>query len=265
MDLLPEIFRDSIFQSMILSPIMGLIFAALFAGLNKRPASTAPATILRTKEIYVTKVIERRGREANDGDEGVAILAGAVIGLFFLVWKYSIYVDAIHYYIGFFLVTAISFSICSMILSYWKGQFTSDEWWFYIISPFLILLFCIFLLSLAGSSFSPKITEIASEKNLVEFFTSGLTEYGRVFVIAHVAGIVFMCLASLFATLALLHYLSLMNQRSAGPVSTVWFYLTKAASLFSKRGWLVTSFVFLILALVGIHPSGAAYWITEIR
>ena len=41
MDLLPEIFRDSIFQSMILSPIMGLIFAALFAGLNKRPASEA--------------------------------------------------------------------------------------------------------------------------------------------------------------------------------------------------------------------------------
>lgn len=122
-----DLFNNSIMQSMFFGPIMGIVFASIFAGLTKQPSTEVPKTIFQTKEIYIHKIIEHR-RYKNNTDDGAGVLILAGMGIFFIVWKYSIYVNMIHYYIEMGLITALSFSIVTTLISYFKGQFTSNEW-----------------------------------------------------------------------------------------------------------------------------------------
>lgn len=249
-------------QSMIFGPIMGVVFAALFAGLTERPTSQSPVTVVQTHEVYVTRVIDRKGGRSSS-EEGGGILVAAGLGLLFVLWKYAIYVNEIQQIIGFSLLTALCFSATAIFLSYFKGQFTSEEWWVYLVSPLLLLVGCMYLLNLAHTSFDPELTKIALQNNLWQFYTKSLTEYGRNFMLAHVAGVIVLCLVILFSFMALLHYLSLMNQRSAGVMSGLWFFITRATTFFSGKAWLVASAVLIILSYIGIEPSAGASWLTK--
>lgn len=261
MDILAELFQDSIMQSMIFGPIMGVLFAALFAGLTERPAAQVPVTVVQTKHVYVTRVIQRCGGRSNS-EEGGGIFVAVGIAMLFVLWKYAIYVNEIHHYIGMVLLTALSFGAVAVIVSFLKGQLTSEEWWIYLVSPLVFLSGCVYLLDLAHSTFDPQITEIALQNNLWQFYTKALSDYGRNFMLVHVSGIVVLCLVISFSFLALLHYLSLMNQRSAGAMANVWFVLARVTMFFSGRAWLVVSGVLLVVAYIGIDPKAAALWLT---
>lgn len=183
--------------------------------------------------------------------------------MLFILWKYAIYVNEIHYYIGAVLFTTLSFGVAAIIVAYLKGQFTSEEWWFYLVSPLILLSGCVYLLDLAHSTFDPQITEVALQNNLWQFYAKALSEYGRNFMLAHVSGVVVLCLVIVFSFLALLHYLALMNQRSAGAMASVWFFLAKITMFFSGRAWLIVSGALLIISYMGIEPKAAASWLTK--
>ena len=262
MEFISELFINPIMQSMILGPIMGVVFAALFAGLTKSPTNQAPITVVQTREVYVTRVVERQGQRSNS-EEGGGILVAAGFVLLFVLWKYAIYVNEIHQIIGFALLTVLSFSATAIFLSYLKGQFTSEEWWVYLISPLILLVGCLYLLNLAHSTFDPEITKLALQTNLWDFYTKSLTDFGRNFMIAHVGGVITLCLVILFSFMALLHYLSLMNQRSAGAMSGLWFFITKATMFFSGKAWLVAATILIIFSYIGIEPKAGASWLTK--
>lgn len=262
MEFISELFNNPIMQSMVLGPIMGIVFAALFAGFTERPSNHVPVTVVQTREVYVTRIIDRRGGRSNS-DEGGEILVVAGFGLLFVLWKYAIYVNEIHQLIGFGLLTALSFSVTAIFLSYLKGQFTSEEWWVYLASPLLLLVGCMYLLNLAHTSFDPEITKMALQENLWQFYTKSLTEFGRNFMLTHVAGVIVLCLVILFSFMALLHYLSLMNQRSAGAMSGFWFFITRATMFFSGGAWLVAAAILIILSYICIEPNAGASWLTE--
>ena len=263
MELISEIFNNPIMQSMILGPIMGVVFAALFAGLTQSPTSQAPMSVLQTQEVYITRVVEHRGQRS-DSEAGWVILIAAGIALLFVLWKYAIYVNEIHQIIGFCLLTVLSFSATAIFLSYLKGQFTSEEWGVYLVSPLLLLVGCWYLLDRAHSTFDPEITKLALQNNLWNFYAKSLTDFGRNFMFAHVVGVIILCLVILFSFMALLHYLSLMNQRSAGAMSGLWFFITRATMFFSGKSWLVASTLLIILAYIGIEPKAGASWLTKI-
>jgi hypothetical protein len=262
MELMSELFNNPIMQSMVLGPIMGVVVAAIFAGFTERPTRLVPVTVVQTREVYVTRVIERRVRRSNS-QEGGGVLVIAGFGLLFVLWKYAIYVNEIHQVIGISLLTALSFSATAIFLSYLKGQFTSEEWWIYLVSPLLLLVGCMYLLNLAHTSFDPEITKLALQNNPWQFYTRSLSEFGRNFMLAHVAGIVVLCLVIVFSCMALLHYLSLMNQRSAGVLAGLWFYIAKATMLFSGKAWLVIAGVLIVLAFIGIEPTAGALWLMK--
>lgn len=261
MELTLELFSNPIMQSMILGPIMGVVIAALFAGLNQSPTRQVPITVVHTHEVYVTRAVERRGQRSNS-DEGGRILFAAGFALLFVLWKYAIYINEIHQFIGFGLLTVLSFSATAIFLSYLKGQFTSEEWWVYLVSPLLLLLGCLYLLNLAHSTFDPEITKLALQNNLWQFYTKSLTDYGRNFMFAHLGGVIVLCLVILFSFMALLHYLSLMNQRSTGAMSGIWYFITRATMFFSGKAWLVAATILFILAYIGIEPKAGASWLT---
>lgn len=264
MEILADLFRDSVMQSMILGPIMGVVFAALFAGFTAPPTKQAPITVVQTKHVYVTRVIERRGGRS-DSEEGGGILFAVGIAMLFVLWKYAILVNEIHYYIGVVLLTAMSFGAASVLVAYLKGQFTSEEWWVYLVSPLILLSGCVYLLDLAHSTFDPRITEVALQNNLWQFYTKALSEYGRNFMLAHVFGVIVLCLVIVFSFMALLHYLALMNQRSGGAMASVWFVFARLTMFFSGRTWLIVSGMLLVIAYIGIEPKAAASWLTNAR
>ncbi len=115
MEIFSEILNNSLVQAMILGPIMGVVFGVLFAGLTQSPSPNAPLTVIHTREVYVTRVIEHRTKDQrrNSDEDAMPILVIFGIGLLFIIWKYAILVNAIHFYIAVALLTVLSFSITS--------------------------------------------------------------------------------------------------------------------------------------------------------
>ncbi|MGZ5051063.1 MAG: hypothetical protein ACXWAS_08425 [Methylobacter sp.] len=264
MEMFSEVINNSLFQAVVLGPIMGIVFGALLAGLTKSPSPDAPATVIRTKEIYVTRIIKRRGqRRKSSNDDAMPTFIALAIGLIFIIWKYAILVEEIQFYIATTLLTALSFSVTAVFISFLKGQFTSEEWWVYIISPVIILCACMFLLNLAHTSFDPKITQGALANTFFQFYTKWLSDYGRSFMIFHVLGVVILYAVILLTSLALLHYLSLMNQRSNGSMQNFWSFLVRITIFFSGRSWLVLTSVFLVLSYLAIEPTFLPMWVTK--
>lgn len=262
MDVVSEFINNPLMQSLLLGPLMGVVFAALFSGLNKSPEPQAPATVIQTRTIYVTKVVERR-QTSNQSDDGMGLLIAVGIALLFVIWKYAIYFDTIQYYLASLILTVLSFSSTTILISLVKGQYTSSEWWLYTVGPLMSLCISIYLLNLAKISFDPSIQQGALDNTFLTFYTDWLSEYGRNFMFAHVGGVVILALAVILTAFSLIHYLSLMNQRSSGMMHGLWFFLTKSTSFFSGKFWVVFIAFLLVAAYALINPDLVATWMTK--
>ncbi|MGU5762038.1 hypothetical protein [Aeromonas hydrophila] len=258
MDVIISAFNDPIFQSMVIGPIMGIVFGAIFSGLTEKPQSTTPVTVVQTKNIYVTHV--KSSSTNTQSDEGLGMLF--LLGFGFIVWKYAIYVNQIHYYMSFALLFAITFSMTSILMAFLKGQITSRDWIFHLISPSVLLCGCLYLFNLAHSSFDPEISKLASEYSLWSFYFKALSDYGRYFVLMHVLGVGILFVVVLFIFLSQLHIISLMNQRSYGIMQPLWLKLTGLTYSFSGKGWLIFSLVLLAISYILINPNYAATWLS---
>jgi hypothetical protein len=262
MDVVSEFINNPLIQSLLLGPLMGVFFAALFSGLTKSPEPQAPATVVQTRTIYITKVIEKR-RTPNESDDSIWLIIVGIIALLFVIWKYAIYFDTIQYYLGSLILTVLSFSATTILISLVKGHYTSSDWWIYTAGPLLSLCVSIYLLNLAKISFDPSLQQGALNNSFWTFYKDGLNGYGRNFMFTHVAGVVILASAVLLTAFSLIHYLSLMNQRSSGIMQGLWFFLTKATSFFSGKIWVVFIMLLLIAAYSLINPDLVATWMTR--
>lgn len=261
MDFFLEIINNSLMQSLVLGPLMGVVFAAVFSGLTKSPAAEAPSTIVQTKRVYTTKVVERRS-SSNNSDDGMGFLVVVGVALLFVIWKYAIYFDAIHHYLTVAILTISSFSLTTILISFLKGHYTSSEWWVYTLGPLLALVVCAFLLNLARESFDPAIQEGALNNTLWTFYKEWLSDYGRNFMFAHVGGFVLLAFVVLLVALSLIYYLALMNQRSGGAAQGLWIFLARVTSFFSGKFWLFLIAFLLVLSYLGLNPELAAMWLS---
>ncbi|MCY9845750.1 hypothetical protein [Vibrio caribbeanicus] len=262
MDLVSEFIHNPLMQSLFLGPLMGVLFAALFSGFNSSPEPEAPATVVQTRTIYITKVIDKR-QSSKRSDDGMSLLIIGGIALIFVIWKYAIYFNTILYYLNSSILTVLSFSVTTILISLIKGQYTSNEWWLYTLVPLLFLFISLYLLNLAKVSFDPAIQQGALNNNLWEFYTDWLDAYGRNFMLAHVGGVAILALAVLFTAFLLIHYLSLMNQRSSGMMHKLWFFLAKHTSFFAGKSCAIFISFLLATAYVLINPELAATWMTN--
>lgn len=251
---------NSLTQSLILSPVMGVLFGALFSGLTKSPELNSPRTIIKTREVYRERVIYRnsRNRGSSKGNEGIVGLAA--FGLMMAIWQYAIWAIEVQHYIEYSILSVLSFSITTALISIYKGHFTSQEWWFYVIFPMVFLCFAMHLLSEASSRFDPSLTTLAKDTNWIQFYIQSLTGYGRSFMISHVIGIVTLA-GLILTTIILIHYLSLMNQRTASSVQVFWTFLVGITGIFSGRKGIVVSSVLAIISFLLINEH-IARWTT---
>ncbi|KEQ11261.1 hypothetical protein GZ77_26265 [Endozoicomonas montiporae] len=252
-------------QGLVLSPLIGALLGVLFSGLSSSPSQTVPVTIIKTREVYREKVIKEysgeRPKRQSDNDDGLGWLCLLCLGALFILWKYAIHAEQIQYYIGSSILTILSFSVVTMMISYFKGHFTSQEWWLYTVAPVGILMACVYVLNLAKNSFDSRITEVAMNNSFMGFYLEDLSDYGKVYMLVHVFGVVFLVIVVALTGLSLLFYLSLMNQRSYSSIQRFWRWMARITSFFSGSGWLVLAIICLVLSYLGIHPNMAAAWI----
>ncbi|WP_223455600.1 MULTISPECIES: hypothetical protein [unclassified Pseudomonas] len=262
-----QIFMDLVtnanLQAWIWGPLMGVLCGVLFAGITNPPTVNAPITVIQTKRTYITNVTTKGGTSAAPARDGILpIFFVLAIGLMFLVWKYAIYVELIHYYLWVLLSTLLAFSITTALVSLIKGQFTSGSWAVYIAAPIFILAGCGGLIGLAKSSFDPDLTALASNHTFREFYMDSLSDYGRSLMMSQVFGMCVTLLVMVFTGVALLHYLALMNQRSYGPLHGFWLFLTRITIFFSGKSWLFVMACGLLLAYLLIEPASIPLWVT---
>ncbi|HAS6319067.1 TPA: hypothetical protein I7235_01700 [Vibrio vulnificus] len=259
---LTELLNDSIMQSMLLGPLMGVIFAAIFSGLSSAPVKGTSMTVVITKEKYHERIIEnRRGSGSNrSGDDATGILGIAVFALCFSVWKYATIYDLVLTWLAMAIFTIFAFSVTTIAVSVVKGQYTSSDWWFYTLAPLVYLSACLFLVDLAYSSFDPRVQEIANETNVIQFYVHKLTDYGRKFMLLQLIGLCCLVLTLILSALIQIHYLSLLNIRGYGKGDFFWQWLATMTIAFSKKGWVVFATILLSLSYITLEPSLGANW-----
>lgn len=262
MGLVAEFIYNPTAQSLLLGPLIGVIFGALLSGLTKSPVYDTPETVIQTQRIYETKIIERK-HAADSSNDGIAFFVIIGLALLFLIWKYAIHVYTIHLYLETFILTVLSFSITTMVISLVKGRYTSNDWFFYTISPSVLLFTSLYLLNIANENFDPVIQEGARSNTFWTFYTEWLSSYGQNFMLAHVVGVVVLTFTIVLISVSLIHYLSLMNQRSYGTMREFWLFLTKHTEFSSGKTGFVLMIFLLVIAYIFINPEYAANWLTE--
>jgi len=263
MDTFLKVIDGGFMQTVVLAPLMSAVFATIFASFTRAPSSQAPKTITRTRTEYVTIIKNSKGGSAPDDDAG-PLLGLLMVGLAMLIINYAKYVDDYHYWMAVTLVTFLSFGICALIISIINGQITSHEWWVYLMIPLGTLVFCAFLLVHARNSFDPIFTTLLNQQGALVniLFGRGLSDYGQTYLIFHVFGFVLLCITAMFASLTLIHYISLMNQRSDGWTQGFWFVMADISFAFGRTKWIILMLILLILSFLMIEPRGIAMWLS---
>jgi hypothetical protein len=218
-------FNNSTVQSMLIGPLMGVFFAALFSGFDRSPSRNAPITVRETVREYTVIYLGEEPRRTVNGDP-LSIGIAATMCLMFLAWEYVLYSETILSYLLMLILTTISFSLTTILVSVFKGHFNNDSWWFYTIFPLSQLLFCVYLLSLAWTAIDPKLIELARKSTPIHFYTR-LTEQGSYFVVTQLLGVTLLFIVVLFSALDELYYLALMSQRGQGIFTRLWVLIVR--------------------------------------
>jgi hypothetical protein len=232
--------NNSLTQSLLLSPLMGVFFAAIFSGFDRSLDKNAPITVKQTVREYQRIIyIEKEQKKSAKNDP--LIFIGIMISVVFLAWKYVTYSETILTYLLMFILIMISFSITTILISLVKGHFNSKDWWFYTIFPLFFLIFCIYLLSIAWDAIDPKVIEIAQKNTAVDFYIQKLTSHGQLLIITQLIGVTLLFTIIIVSSLIELYYLALMNQRGQGFFQRLWILILQLTSKFSGRDTLIGS------------------------
>jgi len=220
--------------------------------------------VYATKEIYIERIfVHRKFKSINSNDDALAFLLFIGLAVIYLIWKYAQYAESLHIYASKCILAVIAFAVTTAIISFVKWHIDYYDWSYYIIPPIFILISCAYLANLAYDTFDYKISELAQKTDFISFYMKDLTVYGRNFIFAHIIGYIFLCTVILFTSFAVLHYVSLMNQRSTGMMNSFWSVITRLTLFFSGRIWLFLMVVMVIMSYVSFSPNLLATWITK--
>lgn len=265
MNTISEAFNDPIMQSMVFGPLAGVVFGALFAGLTNTPPPQNRTNVSTTKIIFVEKkVYGKQGSSSKkDSDDAGAVLVILAALALAAVWGYARYEPQILFYMTSALLSVLAFACTAAAISLIKGQFSSRDWFGHILPPLFVLGSCMYLLELASDAFSADLIDAAKATNVINFYFNVLNDYGRRLLLAQIIGVMILIAIIVITSIAVIHYLSLMNQRSGGALNGLWSYLVRKTLFFGGFGWQVVCGFLLITAYVALEPTLLTQWMAR--
>lgn len=255
--------NNPLVQSAVISPLVGAILGLLFAGFNKAPSPAAPATVQQTVIIFKQTIVVNQRRGTSSSEDGWVYIGGAFMVMALVIWGYSRYAsDILHYWLsGVF--SCMAFILAAGLVSVIRGQYNTPEWGWYIFTPLVAVGASIYLIDLAQAGIIAGAREAAFRYGFIEFYLQRLEDEHRFWILTQLFGVVMGIGTTLVASFRSLHYLSLMNQRASGTLSSVWFSLARYTR-FSAQGRGVV-LLLILLSVSYFMVSGLAYELWQRR
>ncbi|MGS3174682.1 hypothetical protein [Aeromonas sanarellii] len=252
--------RDSLTQSLLLSPLMGAIFGLVFSGLTRGnreggQASVRETVIIIRERIVVRERAQSNGTQSNDDPMGILIvlLAAMVIS----IYLYSVYAEDVIYYSSIVTFNVLTFGFSALVFSAVKGRLNSADWFAYTFIPIGTLSFSLILLYQAKSGILPGAKEAAESAGAFKFYFEVLGNDQRNWVIPQLFGLLGTVAFLFFSSVLVIHNLASLQVTYDGFMRPFWRSIYILTNAFSGK------FIWFILAALGMFTNlaldGTAY------
>ena len=253
--------RDSVNQSVFISPLMGVVFGALFTFITKGKRQEGADSVKETIVIIKEKIInrEKSGNNSkltsNDDPWGLLfVFVGAVV---LATYLYAVYADKVIYYSSLLAFNFIAFGLTSILLSALQSKITSGDWFIYTVLPVSVLLGSLILLHYAQSGIIPGLKERAEIEGAVNLYFNVLEKDHKNWILSQLVGLVSAVLYLMLSCVLVLHNTSALQIRYGGFMQTFW---TKAYAITHRfSGWGAVFFIVIIGLVSYLALNGTGY------
>lgn len=242
--------RDSLTQSLLLSPIMGVIFGLIFSGMTRGNREGGQASVKETIVIIKEKIVVRETTNSNksqSNDDPMAIIILLIAAMVASIYLYAVYAEDVIYYSSIVTFNVITFGFSALVVSAIKGRLNGAEWFAYTFIPIGIVSFTLVLLYQAELGIISGAKEAASSAGAFKFYFKVLDDEQRNWVIPQLFGLIGTLAFLFFSTVLVIHNLASLQVVYDGGMRKIWrniYVLTKAFS--GKFTW----FALIILGVI---------------
>lgn len=228
--------RDSLTQSLLLSPLMGAIFGLVFSvltgGRKEHGGGSVKETLIIIRERIVVRENNTRGA-SSPNDDPIGLLIVLVAAAVIAVYLYSVYAEYVIYYSSLWAFNVITFGVSALAFSAIKGRLSGADWMMYTIIPVSLVCFSLVLLYKAEQGILPGAKEAAESAGAFEFYFNVLSDAQRNWVLPQLVGLVGTVTFLFFSSVLVLHNLSALQVVYDGVLRPFWravYVLTNAFS-----------------------------------
>jgi hypothetical protein len=252
--------RDSLTQSLLLSPLMGAIFGLLFTGLTRGNREGGKASVRETIVIIKERIVIREkdsSKKSQSNDDPVGLLILLIAAMVISIYLYAVYAVDVIYYSSLVAFNVITFGFSALVFSAIKGRLSNGEWLAYTFIPIGILSFSLILLYQAKLGIIPGVKEAAESAGALKFYSDVLNDDQRNWVIPQLFGLVGTVAFLFFSSVLVIHNLSSLQVMYDGLMRPFWRSIYVFTNAFS--GKFIWFALFVLGGLTYLALDGTAY------
>lgn len=249
-----SILTNSTLQAFLFSPLMGVVFAAVFSGSSRGQGELV--TVHQKRITVVNNYYVNKSKRTQD-DRDTLIFLG--LGMLFLIWLYSLHAEIVHQILILCFSTAFYFTLTSICIAYWKERIRGERWILVMMLPMFSLAFGLYLALEVNSQFPNYLSEIARQYGFVQFYIAGLNTNERIFLMDHTVGILFLSILAIQGVATSIHYAALMSSSPNGNTYREWVEFKTRHLATVKWGILMLIFASIAFLFLEGHFSLMMY------
>ncbi len=253
--------RDSVNQSVLISPLMGVIFGALFTfvtrGKRQEGTDSVKETIIVIKERIIIRGKSGNNTKPVSNDDPWALLFVFIGAVVLATYLYAVFADQVIYYSSLLAFNFIAFGSTSIVLSALQSKITSSDWFLYTVLPVSVLMGSLVLLHYAQLGILPGLKERAEAEGAVNLYFNVLEDDHKNWIISQLIGLVSTVLYLLLSCVLVLHNTSALQVRYGGFMQSFWAKVFSITHRFS--GWGVVVFIVAIGVVSYFSLNGTGY------
>ncbi|WP_336989200.1 hypothetical protein [Aeromonas hydrophila] len=253
--------RDSVNQSVLISPLMGVVFGALFTFVTRGKRQDGTDSVKETIIIIKEKIIIREKSENNSkpvsNDDPWALVFVFIGAVVLATYLYAVFADKVIYYSSLLAFNFITFGLTSIVLSAFQSKITSSDWFLYTVLPVSILTGSLILLHYAQLGIFPGLKERAEIEGAVNLYFNVLEEKHKNWILTQLIGLVSAVLYLMLSCVLVLHNTSALQVRYGGFMQSFWAKVFLITHRFS--GWGAVLFIVAIGVVSYLALNGTGY------
>ncbi|WP_456267999.1 hypothetical protein M1D97_12205 [Kushneria sp. AK178] len=241
--------RDSLIQSLLLSPLMGLVFGTIFSGLTVGNREVGKTSVRETIIIIKERITIRDGGGRKGGasnDDPMVLLFFLLVVTVFSIYLYAVYAKSIIEYASIAALNVIAFGFSVLIVSAIKGRLNSGEWIAYTFIPIVFVSCSLLLLHRADLGILPGAKEAAESAGAYRFYFDVLDDEQRYWVIAQLFGLLGTIVFLFFSIVLVVHNIAALQVIYNGFMQPFWQSVFLFTNAFSGR------FAWVFLSVLGV-------------